>query len=54
MTEPMVPIRKDDMDRINALVDQYRHSLIRLYEVAYIQGQIDQCEEDRAILRAAA
>ena len=50
MTE--VPICQDDMDRINALVDQYRHSLLRLYEVAYLQGQIDAQEDERDRLKA--
>ena len=52
MTE--VPMPADDRDRINAMVDQYRHQIERLYEVAYLQGQIDQQIEERDKLRKEA
>ena len=50
MTE--VPMPADDRDRINAMVDQYRHQIERLYEVAYLQGQVDQQIEERDKLQA--
>ena len=30
---------------------QFRNSIENLYSVAYLQGQIDQCEADRAKMR---
>ena len=50
MDEPVIP--QDDQERINALVAAYRHSLENLYRVAYLQGQIEQVEDDRRKLKA--
>ena len=47
-----VPLTEADRERIDAMVAQYRHSIERLYEMAYLQGQIAQAEEERAKLRA--
>lgn len=38
-------IPKRDRDRIEALVEQYRHQLEKLYIMAYLQGQIDSHED---------
>ena len=52
MSAMQVPLCNADRDRINAMVDQYRHQIERLYEVAYLQGQIDQQIEERDKLQA--
>ena len=51
MSALQVPINADDREHINAMVAQFRHSIENLYCRAYLQGQIDQCEADRAKLR---
>ena len=52
MSALQVPINADDREHIDAMVAQFRHSIENLYSRAYLQGQIDQCEADRAKLRA--
>ena len=54
MSALQVPLCDADRERIDAMVAQYRHSIERLYEVAYLQGAIDQAEADRAKLRKKA
>ena len=45
-----VKIPQFDIERIDAMVAQYRHSLETIYRIAYIQGQIDQANATRAVL----
>ena len=46
-----VPIKADDRERIDAMCAQYRNQIENLYNIAYLQGQIDQAEADRDKLR---
>ena len=50
MADPRIPPL--DQERIDAMVAAYRHSLESLYRVAYLQGQIEQAEDDRRKLKA--
>ena len=49
-----VIISADDQERIDAMVRQYRNQITNLYRIAYMQGAIDQAEEDKRKLREAA
>ena len=49
-----VPAPAADRERIDSMVAQFRNQIENLYSVAYLQGQIDQCEADRAKLRKEA
>lgn len=49
-----VPISAEDQERIEGMVRQYRSQIENLYRVAYLQGAIDQANEDRAKLRREA
>jgi hypothetical protein len=48
-----VPIPQEDQDRINAMVEQYRHQITNLYKMAWLQGGIKAQMEARDALRAA-
>ena len=47
-----VIIHAEDRERIGNIVAQFRNKLENLYRIAYLQGAMDQVEEDRAKLRA--
>ena len=49
-----VQISPQDLERIEAMVRQYRHQIENLYRMAYLQGSIDQATEDRNKLRREA
>ena len=53
MSALQVPLCAADRARIDSIVSDFRHTLERLYEIAYIQGQIDQANETREQLRKA-
>ena len=52
MSALQVPAPASDRERIEAMVAQFRNQIENLYSVAYLQGKIDQCEEDREKMRA--
>ena len=52
MSALQVPAPASDRERIEAMVAQFRHQIERLYEVAYLQGQVDQQIEERDKLQA--
>lgn len=54
MSALQVPAPQSDRERIDAMVAAYRDSIERLYEMAYIQGQIDLANETREQLCKAA
>ena len=49
-----VPITADDRERIDDIVTHFRTRIENLYNIAYLQGQIDQAEADRAKLKENA
>ena len=46
-----VQIPQDDQERIDALVRTYRHALENLYRMAYLQGAMDQVQQDRDAMK---
>ena len=40
-----------DQQRINDMVNQYRHQITNLYHMGYLMGSIEQVEKDRARLK---
>ena len=51
MSALQVPAPQADRERIDAMVAQFRNQIENLYSVAYLQGAIDQVEQDRAKMR---
>ena len=51
MSALQVPAPQADRERIDAMVAQFRNQIENLYSVAYLQGQIDQCQADPDKLR---
>ena len=54
MSALQVPAPQADRERIDAIVAQFRNQIENLYSVAYIQGQIDQANETRKMLKEGA
>ena len=49
-----VSITADDQQKIDDLVSRYRHSLEHIYQLAYLQGQIDSDNKALDALRKDA
>ena len=46
-----IQISKEDQERINSMVAQYRHSITNLYKMGYLKGCIDSDSDTVAKLR---
>ena len=51
MSALQVPAPQADQERIDAMCAQFRSKIENLYSMAYLQGAIDQVEQDRAKMR---
>ena len=54
MSAIQVPISAEDRDRIEQMVAQFRHQIENLYNIAYLQGQLDQGEADLVKMKRGA
>jgi hypothetical protein len=43
-----IPLRPTDQARIDSMVESFRQALVVTYQLAYMQGQIDQRERPSA------
>lgn len=48
---PDIEISAEDQERIDAMVEQYRHSLTNLYKMAYLAGSIEQARRMPGMVR---
>ena len=45
-------IPERDRERLEVMVEQYRHSIYNLYRLAYLQGEIDSAKDINARIAA--
>lgn len=53
MSAIQVPLSAADRERIEQMVAQFRNQIENLYNIGYLQGQIDQANETREQLEGA-
>ena len=49
-----VPIMQADAEKIAQEVEQFRLTLTRLYQLGYLQGQIDMAAKATGLMKVAA